>query len=417
MPVSRLATLTVLALAWVAADACAQSAAGREQALRSSVNIVNWDDGGDISRFVYLNSSEVFASAIVRRGGPARELPERPVPEVGRYALDDAGKRTLERFIDEELDGFLILHRGAVAYERYPRMKSSDRHLSFSVTKAFVGMALAILEDQGRVDIAKGIETYVPRMKGTAWEGIPIRDLMEMAAGIEGSEDSVAAYSDPKHKHFLMEAALAWQPRTQDMPESVRTGDAYAFVATLGRLREPGKVRDYSSIQTIVLAEALERITGKRLAEALGDLIWSRMGAEGDAVFLVNERGQPVAHSGLCLRLRDLARFGLLFTATGAKDAAPVMTPSIIKRVLENGRPELLKPGHADWVRHANYQWDSVGRKGELSKAGFGGQIVFVDRERDVVIAMFATNAKLDSPFPELPLRALAERYFGVTKQ
>jgi hypothetical protein len=76
----------------------------------------------------------------------------------------------------------------------------------------------------------------------------------------------------------------------------------------------------------------------------------------------------------------------------------------------------LLKPGHPDWIRHANYQWDAVGRRGELSKGGFGGQIVFVDRERDVVIAMFATNSKLDSPFPDLPLRAIAERYFGASR-
>ena len=57
-----------------------------------------------------------------------------------------------------------------------------------------------------------------------------------------------------------------------------------------------------------------------------------------------------------------------------------------------------------------------MGRDGELSKGGFGGQIVFVDRKRDVVIVMFASNATLDSPFPDVPLRAIAERYFGASK-
>jgi hypothetical protein len=240
-----------------------------------------------------------------------------------------------------------------------------------------------------------------------------MRTILDMAAGIEGTEDSVAAYSDPKHKHFLMEAALGWQPRTPDMPESVRSGDAYAFVATLTRLREPGKVRAYSSIQTLVLAEAIERITGKRLAEAIGELIWSRMGAEGDALMLVNERGQPIAHSGLCLRLRDLARFGLLFTATGAGDGDPVATPAILKRFNEDARPQLLKAGHEAWIDHANYQWDAVGTKGELRKAGFAGQLLYVDRERDVVVAMFGTNAVLDSPFPEPPVRAIITHFFG----
>lgn len=412
MKATFLVTL-MLAIA-VPARAQAPSRAEREQALRASVNTVNWDDGGDISRFVYLNASEVFPAAVIRRAGAVRNLPEKQRPEIGRYEVEgDAKKRTLERFVDDELDGFLILHRGAVAYERYPRMAPNEQHVSFSVTKAFVGMALAILEDQGRVDLSKGIENYVPRMKGTAWAGITVRSLLDMAAGIEGIDDSADAYSDPKHKHFLMEAALGWQPRTPDMPESVRTGDAYAFVATLARLREPGKVRAYSSNQTLVLAEAIERITGKRLAEALGDLIWSRMGAEGDAVMLVNERGQPIAHSGLCLRLRDLARFGLLFTATGAGDADRVATSAILKRFTEDARPELLQSGHPAWIHHANYQWDAVGTRGELRKVGFAGQLLYVDRERDVVVAMFGTNAVLDSPFPALPVRALVARFFG----
>ena len=352
------------------------SQAEREQSLRASVNIVNWDDGGDISRFVYLNASEVFPSAVVRRAGAVRALPEKLRPEIGRFEVEgDAKKRTLERFIDDELDGFVILHRGVVAYERYPHMAPGERHVSFSVTKAFVGMALAILEDQGRVDLSRGIEDYVPRMKGTAWAGITVRTILDMAAGIEGTEDSVAAYSDPKHKHFLMEAALGWQPRTPDMPESVRSGDAYAFVATLTRLREPGKVRAYSSIQTLVLAEAIERITGKRLAEVIGELIWSRMGAEGDALMLVNERGQPIAHSGLCLRLRDLARFGLLFTATGASDPDPVATPGH-PQTLRRGCPPRaaqIRPRVLDPPRQLPMGWR--GRQGRVAQGRIRGTV------------------------------------------
>ena len=75
----------------------------------------------------------------MRRAGPVRELPERLVPEIGRYVLDDDRKRTLDRFVDDELDGLLILHRGAVAYERYPRMKASERHLSFSAAPTMPG--------------------------------------------------------------------------------------------------------------------------------------------------------------------------------------------------------------------------------------------------------------------------------------
>jgi CubicO group peptidase (beta-lactamase class C family) len=166
-----------------------------------------------------------------------------------------------------------------------------------------------------------------------------------------------------------------------------------------------------------VLAEAIEHVTGRRLADVLGDLLWSRAGAEGDAAILVNERGEPIAHGGICLRLRDLARFGLLFTATGARDAAPPITPAILRRFDTTGRPELLRKGHPEWIHHANYQWDAVGTKGELTKGGFGGQLLYIDRERDVVVAYFGTNTTLDKEAPPLPLRTLLARYFDAANQ
>jgi hypothetical protein len=52
--------------------------------IRAKINLQNWDDGGELSRWVYLHSTEVFPSAIVRRSGPVRELPLhlRPASEV-----------------------------------------------------------------------------------------------------------------------------------------------------------------------------------------------------------------------------------------------------------------------------------------------------------------------------------------------
>ena len=36
----------------------------------SAVNLKNWDDGGELSRFVYLRTSLVFPAANVQRAGP-----------------------------------------------------------------------------------------------------------------------------------------------------------------------------------------------------------------------------------------------------------------------------------------------------------------------------------------------------------
>jgi hypothetical protein len=71
--------------------------------LRQAVTIRNWDDGGDISRFAYLHTSEVFTSAVVHRSGQVSELPVALNPRVGAYRVKLANGR--DQSLDEYVDG------------------------------------------------------------------------------------------------------------------------------------------------------------------------------------------------------------------------------------------------------------------------------------------------------------------------
>src|SRR5262249_25126909 len=153
---------------------------------------------------------------------------------------------TLRDFIGHsDVDGFIILHKGVIVYEEYPHMRDTDRHLAFSVTKAFVGTALGILESEGRIDLDKPVEEYLPEFTGTAWAGTRVRDVADMASGMEGVEDSPDAYTDPAHKQFQLEASLGWQPLRASLPSSARSGDTYEFLKTFKRVRNPGEVQAY----------------------------------------------------------------------------------------------------------------------------------------------------------------------------
>jgi CubicO group peptidase (beta-lactamase class C family) len=194
--------------------------------LRAQVTLQNWDNGGELSRYVYLNATEIFPAAPVHRAGEVRVLPVHLRPEIENFVVDQqAGKDvTLREFVSgQDIDGFIILSKGDIVYEQYPHMSASDQHLVFSVTKAFVGTALGILEMEGKIDSNKPIEQYLPRLNGSAWAGTRVRDIADMASGMEGVEDSFAAYSDPNHKHYQFEASLGWQPLSPDMPETVRS--------------------------------------------------------------------------------------------------------------------------------------------------------------------------------------------------
>jgi CubicO group peptidase (beta-lactamase class C family) len=379
--------------------------------LRAQVNVENWDKGGPLSRWVYTHVSEVFPTALVRRAGPVVELPGEFRPEIGGLKVNgenEAGQ-TLDQFVSNgAVDGCIVLHAGKIVYEKYPTIHQNDLHLMMSVTKAFVGTALAILEDEGKIDLRKPVENYLPELKGSDWAGIELRDVADMRSGMEGSETSNDAYRNPKHKEFQLEAALGWQPRTApNLPESVRRGDVLAFLGALKREHKPGETWAYTSSNTSVLGEVISRVTGKSLADTITELIWSKIGAQHDALLIQNERGFPEAGAGMSATLRDVARFGLLFTKNPVAGQRGTISEQIIQRIF-------TRRGGADehGMLPLTYQWDMLSDKGEIAKGGWAGQLLYVNRDKDVVVAYFGTNLTNNPKLEPLPCRIIAKTFF-----
>lgn len=402
----------LVALIAVALSDNAPADDAKPASLRAQVTVENWDKGGPLSRWVYTHMSEVFPSAVIRRSGAVVDLPQQLRPEIG--ALKVSGKdqpdQTLDQFVNNgAVDGCIVLHAGKIVYEKYPTIQPNDVHLIYSVTKAFVSTSLAILEDQGKIDLQKRVENFLPELKGSAWAGIRLRDVADMRSGIEGNEGSADAYRNPAHKQFQLEATLGWQPRTApNLPESAKRGELLDFLGTLKREHTPGETWAYTSSNTAVIAEVISRVTGKPLADNISELIWSKIGAERDALLVENERKFPVAHAGMASTLRDLARFGLLFTKNPGPAQRNVIPEQIVKRILSSRGTGLDERG----MLPLTYQWDMLNDKGEMVKGGWAGQLLYINREKDVVVAYFGTNLTAD-PKPEpLPCRMIAKTFF-----
>ena len=370
--------------------------------LEHKVNLENWDDGGEISRFAFLSIPKIFPTAVIPRGdGEVLALETALDEDVARYevALADGGVMKFDDYVASgALDGIVIVRGGKVVYEKYPRMRSNDPHILFSVSKVLVSTVVAILEDRGLVEVSKPVEVYVPALRGTAWEGIPVLDVLDMASGIDALEGIEDSYTNPERPHYQYEASLGWLPKVEGLPSSVLEEDTFGFIGSLQKRSAPGKVWEYVSVNTMVLAWLAEEVTGKKFHEVLSETIWSRMGAEADALVSVNSRGHGAVHGGIVAILRDVARFGLLFTEGRGRG---VVSPSYLEKILEGGRPELLEAaGRASAeVRHATYQWDRVYDDGSFFKGGFGGQGLYVSPEKDVVLAYFGTHG-YDAPAP-----------------
>src|SRR5437879_9019869 len=128
----------------------------KRASFRGQVTVENWDKGGPVSHWVYTHMSEVFPCGVIRRNGAIVDLPQQLRPEIGALKVSDKDEpdQTLDQFVNNgAVDGCIVLHAGKIVYEKYPTIQPNNVHLIFSVTKAFVATALAILEDEGKIDL------------------------------------------------------------------------------------------------------------------------------------------------------------------------------------------------------------------------------------------------------------------------
>lgn len=330
------------------------------------------------------------------RKGPITTLKRALREDVAAFDISVDGARvSLKDYVrNSPTDAVIIVYEGRVVFEDYPRMQTHERHLWWSVSKIFVSTAVAILEDHGKVDVNQSIDSYLEHLKGTAWGGIPVIDILDMASGIDCPEK----HDDPEARFWDFYDALGWPEvdKVSKHPKDV--------LKTMPALRPPGQVQDYTSVNTEVLKWLVEARSGERYAKFVEREIWQRLGAEHDAVILGTPNGDSVSAAGICSTLRDLARFGMLFTPMGRAEDTSVISNAYLQKIQKGGRPKLIEG--VDWYRrlsniaedvsvtHSTYQWDIVTSIGSFYKEGFGGQGLYVSPGQDLVIAWFGTPNK-----------------------
>ena len=313
-------------------------------------------------------------------------MPQLPQLTAGHMSLD-------ELLADQEIGfaGLLVLQGGRVVYESYPRMMPTDLHYMVSVSKVFAGALVAILAARGEIDVSKPIEAYVSDLVGSAWEGTPINDILDMASGMDAAEADL--HENPASPFRAYEAANGFI-RTD--PPTTRT--TYQVTRAFPRKEPPGQTLDYSSVNTFVLAWLAESVTGLPYDRILSREIWSRMGAEADGTFVVSRHGAPAASDGISMTLRDLARFGLLYTPRGRKNVGPVIPLEHVRTVQAGARGPLRAQNLDEWrfgtsgdpsLRGYRWQWDWVWDDGDFSVLGWRGQNLHVSPSRDLVVASF----------------------------
>ncbi|RGE45797.1 class C beta-lactamase-related serine hydrolase [Comamonas testosteroni] len=345
-------------------------------------------------RWTFSHIREIAPTANVWRGaGAASPLKAAPRDLDGlRLKVTGSGEelnfaQALERTYT---DGIVVLHKGQVVYEKYFGALTPERpHLGMSVTKSFVGTLAALLAAEGTIKPEAPVTGYLPEMKNTAYGDATVRQVMDMTIGVKYSEN----YADPKAEVWDYARAGGMMPQGKDYagPKSF-----YDFLQTLQKEGEHGQGFAYKTVNAEVLAWIVRRASGKSLADLLSERIWSRIGAEQDAYFMVDRIGTESGGGGLNTTLRDLARFGEMMRNQGRAANGQQVLPKAVVQDIERGadKAQFAKGGYAQlpgWS-YRNMWWVSHNANGAYSARGIHGQAIYIDPKAQMVVARYASH-------------------------
>jgi CubicO group peptidase (beta-lactamase class C family) len=371
------------------------------------VDLAAWDKGPD-NRWAFQHVGEIIPTAVVSRGdGTATTLAVRP-SDVTSLRVENGGT---EMTVGDVLrstytDGLIVLADGEVVHEEYFNgMGPHTRHLLMSVSKSLVGTLVGVFVADGRLDPDSPIVEYLPELRSSpGFADATIRHLLDMTTAIEFSEE----YDDPDSEVAAHERAMGWRGRSPFAERGL-----YAFAETIGRAnRSPGAEFHYASINADVLGWLVERVAGRRFVDVMGDVLWSRLGVDHDALLSVDHRGSAVVNGGFCLTLRDLARFGQMVLDDGRANGAQIVPHEWLDDIRHNGDNSLWRPtvyGERwpdGWYRS---QWYVTGDDhGSMFAIGVNGQHVWIDPATRAVVAKLSSMPKsVDEPLTALAFDAI----------
>jgi CubicO group peptidase (beta-lactamase class C family) len=330
----------------------------------------------------FINMGNYFMYKTVSKA-PQPYLFARKTNEVLPESFDYDGVRfnTMEFLDSSYTQGFLVLQDDTIVYENYWRGQKEDtRHISWSMAKSVISALLGIAQAEGHMgSVDKNVEEYLPELKGSGYEGVKVKDVLQMSSGVKFNED----YGDPSSDINRWFRAFA-------------LGDSQdEFAATMVNERTPGTYNHYVSINTHVLGMILVRTTGKSIAQYFKEKLWDPIGAEHDAYWLKDNKDMEMALGGLNATLRDYAKVGRLFLNRGNWNGKQVVPESWVNESLNMDAEHVTPSSNNSAHPHSGYGyqwWIPPGDDGEFWARGVFNQYIYINPTTNTVIVKNSAN-------------------------
>ncbi len=339
-----------------------------------------------------------YPNSTVHRSGDVFELPENRRDLLESYQYKGKTQKITDWIEQTDTTGLLVIKDGEIVFEtHYKGNQPSTRTISMSVAKSFVSFLIGVALEEGKIkSLQDPVDKYVPLLKDSGYQGVSLKNVLQMSSGVRFTED----YEDLKSDLVRLVASFT-------------SGSLNEFVANLPKEREAGTFNKYVSADTQVLGMILAEATGKSLTENMQEKLWSKLGAEHDAEWLTDPTGTEMAFGGLNATLRDYGRFGLLYLNQGRNfKGEQLVSEEWVKDSITPDAPHLM-PGkdnpNSNWSLGYGYQWwlPEV-PDGDYSAIGIYGQFIYIHPKHKVVIVKTSAYVDYNIDGDEMEIESLA---------
>lgn len=326
----------------------------------------------EVNSLTFHNMDELFTTRTVPRSGAVWPLAR------ADHALDftysfRGSTYTPDQFLERTYtNALLVMKDGRIVAETYRNNTGpATRFIAFSMTKSITSLLIGCALEEKRIQsLDDPITRYLPELKSGGYNGVTIRQIMQMRSGVDYEE-----------RYDFGNPGIAARNHEQALVKNiVRFADA---ARTIKRKDVPGQVWQYKTLDTAVLGWLLERVSGgSTVAAYTAQRLWEPLGAESDAYYIMDGPpgvGREFSGAGFNATLRDFARLGLMVLNGGEANGHRIIPSEWIRESTRPTTPGGPGPGYG-------LQWWMIGNPGSFQALGLQGQFIYVDPATRTVI-------------------------------
>lgn len=240
-------------------------------------------------------------------------------------------------------------------------------HRMYSQTKSYVGIAIGLLLEDGKLSLDDKIAKFFPEKLETdlPWQigEQTVRQMLTMttcgncASWFRTREaDRTRLYFKPREKY-----------------------------------RPAGTIWEYDSPGSQVLASLVEKLSGKMLFDFLYERLFSHMGTFKTAKILKTPNGDSWGDSGLLCTTRDMASFGRLLMKGGKWNEKQLISEDYVKEATSAVVDNRQNSYGSVWKHGYGYQIWRTEQNG-FGFNGMGGQYTICLPDKDLLFTITADN-------------------------